>query len=118
MRVLHPVNGTHAATSEARHQAEGEAEQPVSSALPDFLAQTSTLPARDELLPGLIARGETTGLHGAPRTLKTWAVLEIAVALTTGTPAFGMQMPRTRARVLYLTNEDSLHRSRRASADS
>ena len=86
---------------------EDKADQPVSSALPDFLAQTSTLPARDELLPGLIARGETTGLYGAPRTLKTWAVLEIAVALTTGTPAFGMQMPRTRARVLYLTNEDS-----------
>ena len=87
---------------------EVQTDQPVSSALPDFLARASTMPARDELLPGLVAKRETALIHGEPRALKTWSVLEIGVSLATATPAFGLLTPPAAARVLYITNEDSI----------
>lgn len=84
----------------------GASVEPISQALSDFLTQHEHGSTRDELLPGLIARNETTLIHGAPRSMKTWATLEIGIALATGTPAFGILAPPAEARVLYVTNED------------
>ena len=56
------VNDTRTATPRATQ----EDDAPVSSALPDFLQQASALPAREELIPGLIAKRETSLIHGAP----------------------------------------------------
>ena len=99
------VNGVNSRT----RQAEGdETDRPVSTGLADFLARASTLPARDELLPGLVAKGETGLIHGPPRSLKTWGLLEVGVSLATATPAFGLLTPPAMARVLYVTNEDGM----------
>ncbi len=98
------VNDTRTATPRATQ----EDDAPVSSALPDFLQQASALPAREELIPGLIAKRETSLIHGAPRGLKTWGLLEIGLAITTRTPAFGLLTPPAAGRVLYVTNEDGM----------
>ena len=70
------------------------------------MADAETQGTRDELFPGWLARAETALIHGEPRVRKTWVALEFAVALTTGTSAFGLLMPPAKARVAYVTNED------------
>jgi AAA domain-containing protein len=59
----------------------------------------------DELLP----ESTIALLHGDPRTRKSWAALEIAIALATGTPAFGLDrfLVSRRVPVLYCSQEDS-----------
>ena len=79
---------------------------PLSVALSDFMADAETQGTRDDLFPGWLARAETALIHGEPRVRKTWVALEFAVALTTGTSAFGLLMPPAKARVAYVTNED------------
>jgi hypothetical protein len=59
----------------------------------------------NELLPsGIMALD-----HGEPRTRKTWAALEVCIAVATGTPAFGLDRFRTTkpVPVLYSSQEDA-----------
>ncbi len=48
-------------------------------------------------------------MHGEPRTRKSWAALEIAIALATGTPAFNLERFRVDqpVPVLYTSQEDA-----------
>src|SRR5262249_2570258 len=58
----------------------------------------------EELLPsGVIAL-----MHGDPRTRKSWAALDMAIALATGTPAFSLDRFRVLkpVTVLYSSQED------------
>ena len=91
---------------EEERPATGPDDGPCSDALPDFLTTHHTDVARDLLVGPLLARGETALLHGPPRALKTWSALEMAIAATTGTSAFGVLEVPAEARVLYVTNED------------
>lgn len=63
-----------------------------------------TLPARDYLLPGLIAPGEFSTWWGAPKCGKSFLLLRIAFCLSLGLPMWGRQ-PRRPIRVLYATAE-------------
>ncbi|HHJ17064.1 MAG TPA: DUF3854 domain-containing protein [Gammaproteobacteria bacterium] len=56
-------------------------------------------------VPGLIPEGVTL-LAGAPKAGKSWAALEIGIAVASGTKAFG-QYPVNRSEVLYLSLEDT-----------
>jgi hypothetical protein len=49
--------------------------------------------------------------HGEPRTRKSWAGLDIGLAVATGTPPFGLERFETIVpqRVLYSSQEDSRH---------
>lgn len=81
----------------------------VSESLPDVLARLADVPPRTMVVQDLIALGEITLLHGQPRDGKTWVALEIAIAVTTGSSAFGLErcdVPRER-RALIIGNEDT-----------
>jgi hypothetical protein len=74
-------------------------------AFAERLAQTIRPP---DLITDLMPGQGITLLHSQPRTQKTWVALECAIAMATGTPAFGSSahaVPTAR-RVLYLTEED------------
>jgi hypothetical protein len=53
----------------------------------DLLAQDFPVPPW--LVTGLVTRGGVTTIGGEPKSTKTWAALELAVAVATGTAAFG-----------------------------
>jgi 5S rRNA maturation endonuclease (ribonuclease M5) len=57
------------------------------------------------LVQGLITRMGTAIMGAAPKAGKTWAALEIAIAITTGTPAFG-EFKTSPGRVSYFFAED------------
>ena len=74
---------------------------------PDFLPAIDP-PIRylvNELLPERVI----ALFHGEPRTRKSWTVADIAVALATGTPVFGLDRFAVSApvRILYSSQEDS-----------
>lgn len=62
-------------------------------------------PATPWLVQGLITRGATAVIGGEPKTAKTWSGTEIAIAVATGTPAFG-EFSTERGRVAYFYAED------------
>src|SRR5262249_29606461 len=66
-------------------------------------------PPREYLVPELIAEQVIALFHGEPRARKSWAALDIAIAIATGTPAFGMERFRVKTAlpVLYSSQEDS-----------
>jgi putative DNA primase/helicase len=73
---------------------------------PQFLAVED--PPIRYLITELLPQEVIALTHGEPRTRKSWAALDIAIALTTGRPAFGLErfsvsepLP-----VLYLSQED------------
>ena len=47
-----------------------------------------TMPKLDWTVEGLIEQGTFVVLGGEPKTSKTWAILEIAISVATGRPAF------------------------------
>jgi hypothetical protein len=70
---------------------------------------TMTDPIARYLVNELIPERSLVLMHGEPRSRKSWAALDICIALATGTPAFGLDRfavvePRN---VLYLSQEDS-----------
>lgn len=84
-------------------------EQPAESFIdfaPKFLA------AEDEqleyIIPGLLPKRALAHWHGDPRTLKSFAAMDVAVAAATGTAAFGQERFQTQRRfqVLYSSQED------------
>jgi hypothetical protein len=81
----------------------------ISVPLPSVLEHLTDAPARLPLLGSLLAFGETACIHGQPREMKSWAAQEMAVAVATGSCAFGLpwlKAPTPRA-VLLVGNEDS-----------
>lgn len=74
-------------------------------AFADRLAHTTHPP---DLITNLVPGQGITMLHSQPRTQKTWVALECAIAIATGTLAFGSAahaVPVAR-RVWYVTEED------------
>ena len=74
---------------------------------PAFLAVED--PPVEYLIAELLPQSILALIHGAPRTQKSWAALEFAIALATGTPAFGMErfaVPHALP-VLYSSQEDA-----------
>jgi hypothetical protein len=74
---------------------------------PSFLAADD--PPIEYLVNELLPRSVISLDHGEPRTRKTWAALEVAIAVATGTPAFGLerfQVPQSFP-VLYSSQEDA-----------
>jgi putative DNA primase/helicase len=73
---------------------------------PQFLAIED--PPIRYLIPELLPEEIIALMHGEPRTRKSWAALEIAIALSTGRPAFGLSRFSVPAAVpvLYLSQED------------
>jgi hypothetical protein len=74
---------------------------------PSFLSVED--PPLSYLVNDLIPAQVICLLHGEPRTRKSWAALEIAIALATGTPAFGLERFRVEQAVpvLYSSQEDA-----------
>jgi hypothetical protein len=75
---------------------------------PKFLAVED--PPREDLVNDLVPEGVLALKHGPPRTRKSWGVMEIAIAIATGTPAFGLKrfsVSRPRP-VLYTSEEDGV----------
>src|SRR5438105_3083223 len=97
------ANGTH----DTGQSAEAPVEAPYIHFAPAFLAQVD--PPMEYLVNELIPAGVIALLHGEPRTRKSWAALDIAIAVATGnTRAFGLErfavgrpLP-----VLYSSQED------------
>jgi len=56
-----------------------------------------------ELIAGVLHRGSKFVLGGASKTFKTWALLDMAASVATGSPWWGLDTQR--ARVLYLNFE-------------
>lgn len=89
------------------HQDEREPEIPYIEFAPAFLAVED--PPVQYLVEEILPAGVIALLHGEPRSRKSWAALELAIALATGTPAFGMEerfAVRTPVPVLYSSQED------------
>lgn len=61
------------------------------------------------LIDDLIPESILALIHGQPRTMKSWILLEIAISLATGTCAFGLSRfaARNALPVLYSSQEDS-----------
>jgi hypothetical protein len=99
------------ARREARRRLDAEERGPrperLSVSLPELLGrETGT---RTRLLGDLIAVNEIAMLHGQPRDGKTWAALEIAIALARGEAAFGVPalIAVRSGAVLIIGNEDA-----------
>src|SRR5262249_48217090 len=73
---------------------------------PEFLSIEE--PPPEYLVCDLLPAGVIALLHGEPRARKSWAALDIAIALATGTPAFGLERFSVSRplRVLYSSQED------------
>lgn len=76
-------------------------------------AKHADAPVPPMLVEGLIPGDGLTLLHADPRTLKTWIAEDIALALTTKTPALGALQTTGPVTVLYVTNEDGPQRTSR-----
>jgi len=74
---------------------------------PSFLSSID--PPLEEIFPGLLPPGVLVTFHGDPRTMKTQAAEEMAVAGATATPPFGMECfrPKRPYRCLYSSQEDA-----------
>jgi putative DNA primase/helicase len=86
----------------------GEPEERLYIEFAPFFLSVDDPPMRyliDELLPEQVL----ALLHGEPRTRKSWAALDLAIAIATGTAAFGMERFRvsTPLPVLYSSQEDT-----------
>jgi AAA domain len=83
-------------------------EAPIGETLDAFLTRVSTLERVPWLIEHLLPGSGIAMLHGQPRDKKTLAAFECALALTTGTPAFGLPtltVPQP-VRVWYVSDED------------
>jgi hypothetical protein len=79
----------------------------VSETLADIAARVGDSTTRDLIVGELLAAGETVMLGGEERSLKTWAVIEFAVALAIGKPAFDHLAVPQPGTSLVVGNEDS-----------
>lgn len=82
--------------------------EPVAVSLATLMQQIADRPTRDLLVGDLLAVAEIGMLHGQPRDGKTWAAVEIAIAVALGDCAFSVERllaPVARP-VLVVSNED------------
>src|SRR5262249_24095564 len=79
---------------------------------PQFLAVED--PPVQYLIPEILPQEIIALTHGDPRTRKSWAMIEIAIALSAGRPAFGLERfsVDTPVPVLYLSQEDGARQVR------
>jgi hypothetical protein len=91
--------------------------QPHERRLPAPLGVSDLLAVEDPdeewLVEGLVPAGGNVLLAGYPKTYKTMVLLELAVALATGTPFLGRYRVPTRRRSGIVLMEDMAHRVRR-----
>lgn len=99
--------------------------EPVTGAAPTAGPRAWIEPARDFLaaedppevflVEELLPAGVLCLVHGEPRARKSWFALELAVAIASGTPAFGLARFSVRepAAVLYSSQEDARPRVRK-----
>ena len=59
------------------------------------------------LVDGLITEEAVTVIGGEPKTAKTWAAIELALSICTGTPAFGEFRPRQQGGAFLFLVEDN-----------
>ena len=59
------------------------------------------------LVNGLLPEAGVAVIAGEPKAVKTWAAIELAMAIATATPAFGRYEARDRRRVALFMAEDS-----------
>jgi hypothetical protein len=85
------------------------AEAPYIEFAPTFLAIED--PPIRYLVSDLLPEGVLALLHGEPRSRKTWAALDLAIALATGTPFAGIERFHVAqpVPVLYSSQEDSAY---------
>jgi hypothetical protein len=83
------------------------------NSLPELLERASTITEPPWLVEGLIPGDGTVLLHSQPREYKTLTAQALAIAITTGTPAFGMERLHVSeaAPAWYITEEDGWWRS-------
>jgi hypothetical protein len=60
----------------------------------------------DWLIDGVIERGSNGMIAAAPKSGKSWAVLDMAIALALGEPWLGFRIPRP-VRVMFISREDN-----------
>ena len=80
----------------------------IAERYPDFAVRLATRERPADVVPDLIPGTGITMLHGQPRSLKTWGLLDIATACATGGCVFGLERFRV-AEALeswYFTEED------------
>lgn len=80
----------------------------VAETWPVFYDRLAAATRPGDLVPALVPGLGLTVIHGQPRALKTWTLLELACALATATPAFGLErFAIARAAVVwFVTDED------------
>jgi len=81
--------------------------------LPAFMKRVASRPPPRMLVEGLVPEDAIMMFHGQPRAGKTLAVLELLLAMATGTPAFGLERlcPLGPMPVGYVGEEDSERRT-------
>lgn len=64
------------------------------------------LPTTAWLIEGLLTQGAVAAISGEPKTTKTWAAISMAIAVASGTRAFGeFWVPEARPVALFLTED-------------
>jgi hypothetical protein len=102
--VVHEAQCAMQFLADSAVSAAGDVSQPLTAAIERFSEATQ----RDLVLGDLLALGEIAMFHGQPRDGKTWASLEVAIAVALGDKAFGLARltaPAVRG-VLIVSNED------------
>lgn len=97
-------------TAEAK-AAEEPIPQPFFRPISELLAMPDSDP--DWMVNGLFTVGSNGWVSAEPKVGKSWIVLELAYALSTGIPFLGRFAVKQPRRVLYVQEEDSLDRVKR-----
>lgn len=98
----------------ARAVAERPAETLEGGALPEGAPMWASdlasahIPRPRWLIDGIWTRGGCGFISGAPKSYKSWLVLDLATAVATGAPMLGMHRVAAPGPVLYIQEEDSL----------
>ena len=59
----------------------------------------------EELIPGILSAGSKMVLGGGSKSAKTWSLMHLGLALSTGQPWWGYKIPPKPRRVLYINLE-------------
>lgn len=84
-----------------RVRSKGGSNLPPITGWMDLLGETMAPPP--ELVAGLLHRGAKMMLGGGSKSMKTWALMDLAISVSTGTPFWGMAT--VKAPVLYVNYE-------------
>lgn len=84
--------------------ASGDAPEPLFESMTDILGRD--YPPESWLVRDLLRKRGTVMIDGDPKAGKSWAALDVAIALATGTPALGKFETVQQCRVAYFFAED------------